>query len=83
MARRIAMGLNRTAAGALPKCTTAEADAALKLAHAAPDLAKAVRRLVNCPALNLEDLEPEDIAALGEGIRVYVRATGENPADPE
>lgn len=83
LARRIAAGLNHAAVSIVPKRTAAETGIALKLALSAPDLAKAVRRLINCPALNLDDLEPEDIAALRESIRIYVRATGHNPADPE
>lgn len=37
-------------------------------------LANATQRLVNCPALNLDDLEPEDLAARDEARKLLEAA---------
>lgn len=51
-----------------------ETEANAFLICAAPDLAAALRRLVNCPALATDFLEPEDRAALAEADAALSKA---------
>jgi hypothetical protein len=45
-----------------------------ELIAAAPELLAALKRLIDCPATNLDDLEPEDCEAILQAERAIAKA---------
>ena len=67
--------------GGSANATLGELQANARLIAAAPDMLEALRRLLDCPALNMDSLEPGDVTAISVARDAIVKATGTNPCE--